>query len=133
MNKMRKRNIIEKPLSKHKWRKENKFYHNDASKHFYYGVARKNDSIAGHDMTSHPTLKKKDGTPKKKFVKLSRNPDPNDNKPSFINRTLRVVNEHYEDTGNRRLKPRKKWKMHRRDMKKIQKIDKKKSAHLNLG
>ena len=125
MAKMRNSKKIERPLDERKWERENKIYHSKGSEHFFYGTKRISDYIAGHDMTTHPSLTK-NKKPRKRFMKLTTNPNPDDKRTSYLNRHLRVVKEHYEDTGNKRLIRKKKWKVHKRDRKR-------KSAQLNLG
>ena len=133
MNKMRIKYKIEKPLTDKKWSILMKVYHNKSSEHFFLGSSKKSSYIAGHDMTTHPPLKKKNGKPKNRFVPLQKNPNPYDKRKSYINRHLRVVKEYYEDTGNRRLVKKKRWKVSKQDRSKVKKMDRKKSAHLNLG
>ena len=61
----------ERPLEARKWNRQFKFYHNKASNHFLLGVAKRGNTIAGHDMTTHPSLTK-NGKPKKVFVVKSK-------------------------------------------------------------
>ena len=93
----------------------------------------KSDYFAGHDMTTHPPLKKQDGKPKSRFICLTSNPNPDDPRISFINKHLRIVKGHYDDTWNRRLVQKKKWKVCKKDKRLIKIMDIKKSAQLNLS
>lgn len=133
MNKMRKRNKIEKPLMLHGWSLNLKLYHNKSSQHFYLGVFLKSDYVAGHDMTTHPLLNKVDGKPKSRFIPLNNNPNVEDIRISYINKHLRIVKQHYDDTWNKRLVEKKSWKISRIDRMLLKKMDIKKSAQLNLG
>ena len=108
---------------KRKWNRQIKFYHNKGSGHFLLGIAEKGDYVAGHDLTTHPSLKK-EGQPKNKYYQLNKNPNLEDKRISFINKRLRKdVRKHFPDTGRPRLTVKKKWKLSKRDKKKINKID----------
>ena len=123
---MRMRNKVERPLSIKKWQKRNKFYHNKGSFHFLWGVAKKGDTVAGHDMTSHPSLNKTTGKPKKKYLKIN-NPNPADDSDSYINKKLRKdVRIHFDDSNNVRLTEKKKWKASKEDVKVVKKLDRNK-------
>ena len=77
-------------------------------------------------MTTHPTLNK-NGKPKRRFLKLTKNPNPNDSRNSFIHRKLRKdVKIHFEDTRQKRLALKRKWKLSKIDRKIIRKLDRKK-------
>ena len=116
---------IQKPLLQQKWKKQEAFYHNQTSKHFFLGVAKRGDTLAGHDMTTHPSLNK-GGKPKKRYLKLQKNPNPKDNRDSYIHRKLRKnVRIHYEDTHLLRLTRKKKWKLCKTDRRIIKRMDKK--------
>ena len=109
-----------------KWNRQIKFYHNLGSKHFFLSVARKGDTVAGHDMTTHPSLTNK-GLPRKKYIKLFKNPNPKDQRDSYIDKKLRTnVRIKFNDSLKRRLRPKKKWKLSKKDKKRINKLDKKK-------
>ena len=128
---MRKRNKVEKPSSCRRWKRESKIYHSKSTKHFFVGIAKKIDSVAGHDATTHPSLKS-DGKPRNRYLKLTKNPNPNDKRVAYVHKNLRVVNSRFEDSRKKRLTPKKGWKIHRRDKKRLRKLDKKKSAQLAL-
>ena len=116
----------QKPLNKQKWNKQIKFYHNRTTQHFLLGVARRGDYVAGHDMTSHPLLTL-NGKPKSKYLTLSKNPNPDDNRISYINKHIRKnIKIHFDDPYSKRLKIKKNWKLSKRDKEMIQKIDRKK-------
>ena len=117
---------MEPATKKRKWDRQIKFYHNKGSMHFYLGVARKGDYIAGHDMTTHPSLTF-NGTVRKKYLKLYKNPNPNDNRDSYIDKKLRSnVNVYFDDSRRKRLKVKKKWKLSKKDKKRINHLDKNK-------
>ena len=78
-------------------------------------------------MTTHPPLKKQDGKPKSRFICLTSNPNPDDPRISFINKHLRIVKGHYDDTWNRRLVQKKKWKVCKKDKRLIKIMDIKKT------
>lgn len=123
-----------KILKKQKWNWQIKFYHNRVSGHFLLGVAKRGDYIAGHDMTTHPSLKN-NGKPRKRYLELSENPNPNDIRPSFIYKKLRKdIRVHFEDTLQKRLSLRKGWKLTKADKRRIKKLDKKqiKSPHNSI-
>ena len=114
---------IQKPLSKQKWNKRFKFYHNKGSGHFLLGVAERGDYAAGHDLTTHPSLTIS-GRPKRKYLRLNRNPNPEDSRTSYINKHLRKdIKKSFEDTGKKKLTVKKKWKLSKKDKKRIKKID----------
>ena len=116
---------IQKPFYLQKWRKQETFYHNNTSQHFFLGVAKRGDTLAGHDMTTHPTLYK-NGKPKRRYLKLKKNPNPKDNRASYLHRKLRKnVRMHFEDTHQLRLIRKKKWKLCKEDSKIIKKMDRK--------
>ena len=122
---------MQKPTNKQKWNRQIKIYHNKASCHFYLGVAKRGDCVAGHDMTTHPSLTKS-GDPKKKYIALSINPNPSDKRKSYIDKKLRKnVNVHFEDTMRKRLTHKKGWKLKRKDKKMINKFDKNSWANKN--
>ena len=76
-------------------------------------------------MTTHQSLTTS-GNPKKKYIALSCNPNPNDSRKSYIDKKLRKnVNIHFEDTMRKRLTHKKGWKLKRKDKKIINKLDKK--------
>ena len=123
---IRKRRKIQLPTNNKKWNRHFAFYHNMGSKHFLLGVAEKGDHIAGHDLTTHPSLNK-NNKPKRKYLKLVRNPNSRDKRVSYINKHLRKdVKKHFSDTGNLRLTLKKNWKLSKRDKKRVRKIDYKK-------
>ena len=78
----------QRPLSKQKWNKQIKIYHNKGSEHFLLVVAERGDYVSGHDLTTHPILNIK-GYPKKKYLKLHKNPNPKDPRDSYLNKHLR--------------------------------------------
>ena len=109
---IRKRRKMQRPIGYCKWNKRIDFYHNQTSQHFLLGVARRGDFVAGHDMTTHPSLRKKDNKPKKKYLELANNPNPNDSNKSYIDKKLRKgIKIHFEDSNNRRLTRKKNWKL----------------------
>ena len=117
---------IRKLLFKQRWNKQYKLYHNKGSEHFYLGVALRGDFVAGHDMTTHPSLNKR-GKPKRKYIVLIKNPNPKDDRTSYVDKFLRKnVRKHFEDSGKKRLTVKKKWKLSKADKKIINKIDKNK-------
>ena len=123
---IRKRRKIQRPTFLNKWNRRITFYHNKSSRHFLLGIAKQGDYIAGHDMTTHPSLKKC-LKPKKKYFRLSRNPNPNDERVSYVDRKLRKnIRFHFEDSGKKRLTKKKNWKLSKRDKKRVRKIDYKK-------
>ena len=123
MKKMRKRSKMQKVTLKQSWNKQIKFYHNKGSAHFYLGVGKKGDYVAGHDLTTHPSLNKK-GQAKKKYLKLTKNPNPEDKRNSYVDKKLRKnVKIHFVDTNNKRLLQKRKWKLAKIDKKVIKKID----------
>lgn len=116
----------QQPVNRQKWNKQIKFYHNKTSNHFFLSVAKRGDYVAGHDMTTHPTLTKS-GVPKKRYLKLIHNPNPNDSRNSYIHKKLRKdVRIHFEDTHQMRLSLKKQWKLSKADKKRIKKIDRNK-------
>ena len=117
---------MQKPLNKQKWNKQIKIYHNKGSGHFLLGVAEKGDYVADHDLTTHPILNKI-GKPKKKYMLLSKNPNPKDLRKSYLNKHLRKnITRHFPDTGRKRLEIKKKWKISKKDKKAIKRINHKK-------
>lgn len=123
-NKIRKRKKIQKPIVQNRWNKQTDIYHNKGSRHFLLGVAKRGDYALGHDMTTSPSLTK-DSTPRKRYFALSKNPNPYDKRKSYIHRNPRIVKKHFEDSGERRLTKKKRWKLCKKDKKSIQKMDKK--------
>ena len=123
--KIRKRRKIQKPSYYSKWNKKIDFYHNKTSQHFLLGVAKRGDFVAGHDMTTHPSLRKKDNKPKKKYLELVKNPNPNDSDRSYIDKKLRKnIKMHFEDTKSKRLTRKKDWKLDPASRKRIKRLDK---------
>ena len=121
--KIRKKEKTQKPLNKQKWNKGFNFYHNKSSQLFLLTIANRGDYVAGHDMTTHPSLNK-DKKPKKKYMLLHKNPNSKDQSNSYVNKKLRIpIKRHYEDTGNERLTPKKKWKVCKQDKKALGKLD----------
>ena len=87
-------------------------------------TAKRGDAVAGHDMTTHPSLRKKDNKPKKKYLELVKNPNPNDSEKSYIDRKLRKgIRIHFEDSKNRRLTRKKGWRLDPVSRKRIKKLD----------
>lgn len=116
---------IQNPPIKQKWKLQKKFYHNKASHHFFLGIAKRGVTLAGHDMTTHPSLTSS-GRPKKKYLILHDNPNPNDKRKSYLDRKLRKnVKVCFDDSGKKRLTIKKGWKLSKKDIKAIKKIDKK--------
>lgn len=116
----------ERPLKARKWNRQFKFYHNKASNHFLLGVAKRGNTIAGHDMTTHPSLTK-DGKPRKKYLLLNQNPNRLDERLSYIDKKFRNdVQLRFADTLQRRLTIKKKWKLDKASKKVIKKLDRKK-------
>ena len=96
------------------------------SKHFLLGSAERGDYVAGHDLTTHPSLNKT-GKPKRKYLELLKNPNPEDERVSYINKHLRKdVNKHFLDTGRQRLTLKKKWRLSKKDRMHVRRIDRKK-------
>ena len=125
MKKMRNRFKTQKPTLIQRWNKQIKFYHNKTSKHFYLGTYIRGDYVAGHDMTTHPELKK-NGKPKNKYLQLKKNPNPSDTKrKSYIDKHLRKNNRiHFADSNRKRLTKKRNWKISKSDKKVINKVDK---------
>ena len=120
------KNKKQKPLLKQKWNKHFVFYHNKGTLHFVLGVAKRGDYVAGHELTTHPSLNK-NGKPKKKYILLQKNPNPGDVRNSYADKHLRKnIRVHFQDTWEKRLVIRKKWKLSKKDKKYIKKLDKKK-------
>lgn len=125
MKKMRNRSKMQKPLLSLKWNRQFKFFHNKGSSHFYLGVGKRGDLVAGHDLTTHPAVNQKRQV-KKKYLKLAKNPNPEDKRTSYLDKKLRKnVRMHFEDTYNKRLLLKKKWKLSKIDKRIIKKIDRK--------
>ena len=123
---MSKKKKHQKPLNRQKWNKIIKIYHNKGSEHFLISIATRGDYAAGHDLTTHPSLNK-NGFPKKKYMLLHKNPNPLDKRKSYINKHLRKnIKMHFVDTGRKRLELKKKWKVSKKDKKKIKRIDRNK-------
>lgn len=117
---------VQKVSQKRRWTRQIKFYHNKGTKHFLLAIAKKGFYVAGHDMTTHPSLNKYK-KPKKKYLALSSNPNPKDQRISYIDKKLRVnIRVYFEDTQKERLTVKKKWKLSKRDKKKIAKLDRRK-------
>ena len=117
---------IQKPLSKQKWNKQIKIYHNKGSEHFLLGIAEKGDNVAGHDMTTNPS-RRSNGKPRKKYLELLKNPNPEDSRKSYIDKKLRKnIRIHFDGSTHKRLTRKKKWKLSKRDKKRISKLDRKK-------
>lgn len=122
--KIRNKEKIQKPIYRQKWKLQQKFYHNKASQHFFIGTAKRGETLAGHDMTTHPSLTSL-GRPKKKYIALSKNPNPNDSRGSYLDRKLRMnVRIYFEDTRKKRLTIKKGWSLCKADIKRIKRIDK---------
>ncbi len=118
-----KKKKYQKPLMKQKWNKQTKFYHNLTSKHFILTIASKGDYVAGHDMTTHPSLKR-NGKIKRKYILSKTNPNPNDKRQSYVDRKLRIgLKIHFTDTGKTRLRLKRGWKLSKKDKKLIKKLD----------
>ena len=122
---------MQKPINRQRWNKQIKFYHNKTSKHFFLGMAKRGNKLAGHDMTTHPTLNNR-GLPKKKYLLLVKNPNPHDNRNSYVDKKLRLnVNIYFFDTNQKRLKIKKKWKLDKQSLKILWKVDKKSIKNKN--
>ena len=116
----------QKPLNKQRWNKQIKFYHNKGSGHFFLCVGYRGDYVAGHDLTTHPTLNRK-GKPKNKYIALFKNPNPNDKRKSFMDKHLRKnLKIHFQDSGKKRLTKKQNWKLSKRDKKRIKRLDRNK-------
>ena len=123
---MRKRSKMQGVTLKQNWNKQIKIYHNKGSGHFLVGVASKALIVAGHDLTTHPDLYK-NKEPKKRFLKLYKNPNPEDKRTSYLNKKLRTnLSIEFTDTGKRKLTIKKKWKISKKDKSQINKIDRNK-------
>ena len=119
------RRKIQKPSNQQRWVRKIVFYHNKASQHFFLSVARRGNTLAGHDMTTHPSLTSL-GKPKRKYIELFQNPNPKDMRKSYIDKKLRFnVRIYFEDSKNKRLTIKYGWKLHRMDTKRINRLDKK--------
>ena len=126
MKPMRIKYKIQRPTLKQKWNKQLKCYHNKGSGHFLLCVAKKTTKVAGHDLTTHPSLTK-NNSPKNKYIALTNNPNLDDTRISYINKKLRKnVDLYFKDTGKRRLTVKKKWKLSKKDKSVIKRIDKNK-------
>ena len=122
---IRSRNKLQKPFYKQRWKRRNRFYHNKASQHFFLSVAKRGNSLAGHDMTTHPSLNHL-GKPKRKYFKLFKNPNPKDSRESYMDKKLRFnVKIYFDDSKKKRLTLKRDWKLHHIDAKRIKKLDKK--------
>ena len=123
---MSKKKKHQKPLNYRKWNKQIKIFHNKGSKHFLLVIALRGNYVAGHDLTTHPSLNK-DGNPKKKYLKLYKNPNPSDKRNSYLDKHLRInIRINFDDTGRKRLIVKRKWKISKRDKKIIKRMDRNK-------
>ena len=119
------RRKIQRPLNRQKWRRQEGFYHNKTSQHFFLGTAKRGDALSGHDMTTHPS-RTSQGKPKKKYMKLFKNPNPNYMRDSYIDKKLRInVKIYFEDSRNKRLTVKRGWKLAKTDVRRIKRLDKK--------
>ena len=66
------------------------------------------------------------GKVKKKYFELTKNPNPNDSRRSYLDKKLRKdVRIHFEDTGKKRLTRKKEWRLCKKDKKRLKKMNKK--------
>ena len=122
MNKMRKRTKIQRPENERRIPGDHRlrFYRDIKSGHPYMSISKNGNKYYGHDMTSHPSLKD-NGSPRKKYVKMHRNPNPDDKRVSYYSRKIkRVINY------GQRLRLHPKWRISYKDLKVLKMINKKK-------
>ena len=93
--------------------------------HFFLSAAKRGDYVMGYDMTTHPSLNS-GGKVKKKYLLLTKNPNPIDFRKSYIDKKLRFdITIHFKDSGRKRLTIKKKWKVSNCDKKRIKKMTRK--------
>lgn len=122
MKKMRNRSKIQKAEYKRKIPGDHKlrFYRDSKSGHPYMSISKNGNKYYGHEMTSHPSVRES-GKPRKKYVKMHKNPNPDDKRISYYNMNVkRIINIDF------RLRLHPKWKISSRDLKILKIIDKKK-------
>ena len=122
MKKMRNRLKIQKAEYKRKIPGDHRlrFYRDSKSGHPYMSISKNGNKYYGHEMTSHPSVRES-GKPRKKYVKMHKNPNPDDKRISYYNRNVkRIINIDF------RLRFHPKWKIGSRDLKILKIIDKKK-------
>ncbi len=122
MKKMRNRSKIQKAEYKRKIPGDHKlrFYRDSKSGHPYMSISKNGNKYYGHEMTSHPSVRE-GGKPRKKYVKMHKNPNPDDKRISYYNRNVkRIINIDF------RLRLHPKWKIGSRDLRILKIIDKKK-------
>ena len=123
MKKMRKRSKTQKPENKKMIPGDHtiRFFRDMKSGHPYLSVSRAGDKYFGHDMTSHPSLKES-GTPRMRYQKMHKNPNPDDKRTSYYNRRIKRVLSKGNHFSRLRLHP--KWKISNRDLRVLRNIDK---------
>ena len=82
-------------------------------------------------MTTSPSLDFKQ-RPRKNYIRLKFNPNKNDKRNSYYSRSIKRIKNKESHLGNR-LRRYKNWRISRKDLKRLKKIDKKKIKNVRLA
>lgn len=100
-----------------------RFYRDAKSGHPFMSISKCFDIHFGHEMTESPSLLQT-GKPKSNYIRLRKNPNPNDKRRSYYQKSIKRLNN--TKKGNKpRLSLRKKWSISNKDLKRLKNIDKK--------
>lgn len=101
-----------------------RFYRDAKSGHPFMSISRKNRAHYGHEMTTTPSLTI-NGKPRQNYVRFRSNPNRNDKRKSYYSRPIKRI-KNLETNLGFRLRRYKNWRLSRKDLKRLKKIDKKK-------
>lgn len=128
-----KRRRTQKPWNRQKVPGDHKirFFRDAKSGHPFMSISMKNNYHYGHEMTTSPSLDSKE-KPRKNYIRLATNPNKNDKRRSFYNRSIKRINNKPSHLGNR-LRRYKNWKITRKDLKRLKRVDKKRIKNVRLA
>ena len=124
----------EKPFSKQMIPGDHivRFYRDAKSGHPFMSISKNINVYYGHEMTTHPSLTKH-GTIREGYVRLRKNPRAHDKARSYYHKSIKRITNLHEGNGKGRLSPRKHWRLSKRDLRRLKRIDKAKIKNVRLA
>ena len=105
-----------------------RFYYDYKTAHPFMCISNYKNYYFGHEMTTHPSLRK-NGTIKSGYIRFRKNPNPESKNKSYYYKALkRILNS--SNKKGKRLRLYKKWRILRSDLKRLKRLDKRKSPHI---
>ena len=104
------------------------FYYDYKTAHPFMCISNYNNYYYGHEMTTHPSLRQ-NGSIKSDYIRFRRNPNPTNKNKSYYHKSIkRIINT--TNKKGKRLRMYKTWKISNTDLRRLKRLDKRKSPHI---